>query len=162
MKRELALRLCHRRLMDPASRLPLRSHDRQCGTLAGFTRTPSQRLRSTPRRDRVLSNRLRFCESELLCENGVEHPRRKKSGQSPVLESLLNDCVACFRFCRAERHVDGFAQTLRGIALTSFVDDEILEALYRLPILGLPELTQIFFFAFVVHRRIHEARFDHY
>ena len=61
-------------------------------------------------RDRLLSNRLRFYESELLCENGVEHPRRKKSGQSPVLETLLNDCVACLRFCGAECHVDGFAQ----------------------------------------------------
>ena len=56
---------------------------------------------------------LRLCESERLCETGVEHPHRKKSGQSPVLETLRNDRVACLRFRRAERHVDGFAQTLR-------------------------------------------------
>jgi hypothetical protein len=49
-----------------------------------------------------------------LCELGVEHPRRKKSGQSPVLETLWNDRVACLRFRRAERHMDSFAQTLRG------------------------------------------------
>ena len=57
---------------------------------------------------------LRLCESERLCETGVEHPHRKKSGQSPVLETLRNDRVACLRFRRAECHVDGFAQTLRG------------------------------------------------
>ena len=57
---------------------------------------------------------LRLCDPHLLCEIGVEHPRRKKSGQSPVLETLRNDCVACFRFRRAECHVDGFAQTLKG------------------------------------------------
>src|ERR1700674_2429663 len=34
------------------------------------------------------------------------------------------------------------------------------EVLHRLPILGLLELTQIFFFALVVHRRIHGARFN--
>src|ERR1700722_10625659 len=33
-------------------------------------------------------------ESECLCERVVEHPRRKKSGQSPVLETLRNDRVA--------------------------------------------------------------------
>jgi len=48
---------------------------------------------------------LRLYESELFCGYGVEHPRRKKSGQSPVLESLLNDCVACLRFWRAECHM---------------------------------------------------------
>jgi hypothetical protein len=37
---------------------------------------------------------LRLCESEQLCELGVEHPRRKESGQSPVLETLRNDRVA--------------------------------------------------------------------
>ena len=58
--------------------------------------------------------RIRLCESEQLCELGVEHPRRKKSGQSPVLETLWNDRVACLRFRRAECDVDGFAQTLRG------------------------------------------------
>ena len=57
---------------------------------------------------------LRLCESEQLCELGVEHPHRKKSGQSPVLETLRNDRVACLRLRRAECHVDGFAQTLRG------------------------------------------------
>src|ERR1700682_3802414 len=44
------------------------------------------------------SNWLRLYESELLCDHSVEHPRRKKSGQSPVLEVLLNDCVACTRW----------------------------------------------------------------
>ena len=57
---------------------------------------------------------LQLCEFHLLCECGVEHPRRKKSGQSPVLETLRNDRVACLRFRRAECYVDGFAQTLRG------------------------------------------------
>jgi hypothetical protein len=38
---------------------------------------------------------------------------RKKSGQSPVLETLRNDRVACLRFRRAECQVDGLAQTLR-------------------------------------------------
>jgi hypothetical protein len=66
-----------------------------------------------PSREPCVRAWLRLCESELLCDYGVEHPRRKKSGQSPVLETLLNDCVACLRFCRAECHMDGFAQTLR-------------------------------------------------
>src|ERR1700691_1215569 len=57
---------------------------------------------------------LRLCHSEQLCELGVEHPRRKESGQSPVLETLRNYSVACLRFRRAECHMDGFAQTLRG------------------------------------------------
>src|ERR1700683_3209314 len=105
---------------------------------------------------------LRLYESELLCDHRVEHPRRKESGQSPVLETLLNDCVACLRLCGAECHVDGLAQTLRGKALTSFGDDEFLEVLHRRPILGLLELAQIFFFALVVHRRVYEARFDHH
>src|SRR5580704_12680337 len=56
---------------------------------------------------------LRLFESHLLCDRGVEHPHRKKSGQSPVLETLRNDRVACLRFRRAECHVDGFAETLR-------------------------------------------------
>ena len=57
--------------------------------------------------------------------------------------------------------MDGFAQTLRGQAvITGFVDDPLLEVLHRLPILGLLELTQIFFFALVVHRRVHGARFN--
>src|ERR1700691_4200611 len=47
-------------------------------------------------------------------EFGVEHPRRKKSGQSPVLETLRNDRVAFLRFRRAECDVDGFAQTRRA------------------------------------------------
>ena len=57
---------------------------------------------------------LSLCESHLLCEIGVEHPHRKKSGQCPVLETLRDDRVACLRFCRGERHMDGFADTLRG------------------------------------------------
>src|ERR1700689_5200406 len=44
--------------------------------------------------------------------------------------------------------------------MTCFGDDELLEVLHRLPILGLLELTQIFFFALVVHRRVHGARFN--
>jgi hypothetical protein len=55
-----------------------------------------------------------LCESEHLRELGVDHPHRKESGQNPVLESLWNDRVACLRPRRAERHVDGFAETLRG------------------------------------------------
>src|ERR1700686_5184603 len=95
---------------------------------------------------------LRLFESHLLCDKVVEHPHRKESEQSPVLETLRNDRVACLRFCRAECHMDGFAQTLRGQAIsTCFVDDPLLEVLHRLPILGLLELTQIFFFALVVH-----------
>jgi hypothetical protein len=66
------------------------------------------------RRGEIIWRWLRLCESEQLCELGVEHPRRKKSGQSPVLETLRNDRVACLRFRRAECHVDGFAQTFRG------------------------------------------------
>src|SRR5271155_1548873 len=93
-----------------------------------------------------------LCESEHLCELGVDHPCRKKPGKSPVLETLRNDRVARLRFRRAERHVDGFAQTLRGQAISScFVDDPLLEFLHRLPILGMLELTQIFFFSLVVH-----------
>ena len=106
---------------------------------------------------------LRLCQFHPLCELSVEHRRRKKSGQSPVLETLWNDRVARLRFRRAECHVDGFAQTLRGSAIsTCFGDDELPEVLHRLPILGLLELTQIFLFALVVHRRVHGARFkDH-
>src|ERR1700689_3032237 len=75
-----------------------------------------------------MRGRLRLCEFHLLCEIGVKHPRRKKSGQSPVLETLRNDRVACLRFRRAECDVDGFAQTLRGEAIsTCFVDDPLLE-----------------------------------
>src|ERR1700682_3066098 len=33
-------------------------------------------------------------ELHLLCELGVEHPRRKKPGEGPVLEALWNDRVA--------------------------------------------------------------------
>src|SRR5580692_6978469 len=43
---------------------------------------------------------------------------------------------------------------------TCFGDDELLEVLHRLPILSVLELTQIFFFALVVHRRVHGARFN--
>src|SRR3984885_643427 len=43
-------------------------------------------------------------ESEQLRELGVEHPRRKKSGQSPVLKALRNTRVAYLRFPRAECH----------------------------------------------------------
>src|ERR1700722_2757924 len=57
---------------------------------------------------------LQLCEFHLLCEFCVEHPRRKKSGENPVLQTLWNDCVACLRFLGGECHVDGFAQTLRG------------------------------------------------
>src|ERR1700719_3972388 len=99
---------------------------------------------------------LSLCEFHLLCERGVEHPRRKKSGQSPVLETLRNDRVACLRFRRAERQVDGFAQTLWGETIsTCLVDDPLLELLHRLPIFGWLELTHIFFFALVVHRCVH-------
>src|ERR1700678_2773278 len=114
------------------------------------------------RRAEIIWRWLRLYESELLSDHGVEHSRRKKPGQSPVLETLLDDCVACLRFCRAECQVDGFAQTLRGETLASFGDDELLKVLDRVPILGRLKLTQIFFFALVVHRRVHEARFDHY
>src|ERR1700683_426759 len=133
-------------------------------TSAGSSIPNAPSSASRARRDRPLRrrNRLRLRESELLCKNGVEHSRRKESGQSPVLESLLNDCVACLRLCRAQCHVDGLAETLRGKALAYFGDDEFLEVLYRLPILGLLELAQIFFFALVVHRRVYEARFDHH
>jgi hypothetical protein len=48
---------------------------------------------------------LRLCESERLCELGVEHPRRKKSGQSPVLEPLRNDRIACLRFRRVRERM---------------------------------------------------------
>ena len=34
--------------------------------------------------------------------------------ESPVLETLRNDCAACLRFRPAECHVDGFAQTRRA------------------------------------------------
>jgi hypothetical protein len=37
------------------------------------------------------AQRLSLCESHLLCEIGVEHPHRKKSGQRPVRETLRND-----------------------------------------------------------------------
>src|SRR6266404_2391416 len=57
---------------------------------------------------------------------------------------------------------NGFARTLRGETLAPFGDDELLKVLYRVPILGRLKLTQIFCFALVVHRRVHEARFDHY
>src|SRR5271170_7815631 len=84
-----------------------------------------------------LSGWLRLRESEQLRELGVEHPRRKKSGQSPVLEALRNDRIACLRFRRGECHEDGFAQTLRGEAIVAcFGDDELLEVLHRLPLLG--------------------------
>jgi hypothetical protein len=72
-------------------------------------RTGAPRIQNSAR-----PNWLRLCESEHLGELSVEHPCRKKSGESPVLETLRNDRVACLRFRRAERHVDGFAQTLRG------------------------------------------------
>src|ERR1700677_1442126 len=104
---------------------------------------------------------LRLSESHLLCDKVVEHPHRKESEQSPVLETLRNDRVAWLRFCRAQCQMDGFAQTLRGEAIsTCFVDDPLLEVLHRLPILGLLELTQLLFFALVVHRSVHGARFD--
>ena len=103
----------------------------------------------------------RLCESEHLRELGVDHPRRKKPGQYPVLEPLGNDGVAHLRLRRAERHVDGFAQTFRGQAVgTRFGDDKLLEFLHRLPILGRLELTEIFFLALVLHRRVHGARFN--
>src|ERR1700687_446012 len=90
-------------------------------------------------------------ESHLLCELGVEHPRRKKSGESPVLETLRNDRVACLRLRRAECQMDGFAHPLRGKAISAcFIDDPLLEFLYRLPVLGVLELAQVFFFALVV------------
>jgi hypothetical protein len=57
---------------------------------------------------------LRLYESELLCDHGVEHPRGKKPGQSPILETLLDDGVAGFRFGRAECQVNGFSQALGG------------------------------------------------
>jgi hypothetical protein len=60
------------------------------------------------------ARRLWLCESEHLCELGVEHPRRKQSRQSPVLETLRHNRVACLRFRRGECHMDCFAQSLRG------------------------------------------------
>ena len=77
---------------------------------------------------------------------GVEHPQRKKSRQRPVPETSRNDRIVGLRFRRGERHVDGFAQTLRGQAVrTGFGDDVLRELPFRLPIPGLLELTQIFF-----------------
>src|SRR5580658_718067 len=58
--------------------------------------------------------RLRLPESEQLCELVVEHSCGKKSGQSPVLETLRNDRVAGLWLRRAECLVDGFAKALRG------------------------------------------------
>src|ERR1700685_2382801 len=78
-----------------------------------------------------------FFESHLLCDKVVEHPLRKESEESPVLETLRNDCVACPRFRCGERHMNRFTQTLRGQAIsTCFVDDPLLELLNRFPILG--------------------------
>ena len=58
--------------------------------------------------------------------------------------------------------MDGFAQTLGGESLASFADDELLKVLHRVPIPGRLELTQILFLTLAVHRRVHEARFDHH
>src|ERR1700693_4895642 len=66
------------------------------------------------RRGDIIWRWLRLFESHLLCDKVVEHPHGKESEQSPVLETLRNDRVACLRFCRAECQMDGFAQTLRG------------------------------------------------
>src|ERR1700722_17091394 len=62
----------------------------------------------------AVRGRLRLFESHLLCDKVVEHPHREESEQSPVLETLRNDRVACLRFCRAECQMDGLPQTLRG------------------------------------------------
>jgi hypothetical protein len=85
---------------------PLSEHARSTFLGIGYPNVPngSNSQRSTW---------LRLYKSELLCDHSVEHPRRKKPGQSPVLEALLNDCIACLRFCCAECDVDSFAQTLR-------------------------------------------------
>ena len=40
---------------------------------------------------------------------------------------------------------------------TGFGDDELLETLDRIPILGLLELTKILFFAFVVHLCVNDT-----
>jgi len=72
---------------------------------------------------------------------GVEHPDLKTSRKNSVLETLWDERAGRFGSCSTGGLGHSFSQTLRGKAITtSFVDDEILELLYRFPILGLLEL----------------------